>query len=392
MKLRGAVLLGVLGLLMASGPLHGQPFERNVELLNLGGQLVPDMEFDHLGYQITWQDDEGNLWVAPVDSKTGDFQMDGAKMIATGLAPKTGRLGTHNGPEWVYTNEGSQILYTLQVGGAGPSNWRIGVARKRPGVPPPGETGWNAGPLDPPIVGGPPDGTKVPGDSDPLFFYYNFQNRTVGWGPLKNPADRGVAPFQFSSQVSWAIGEHLIVSSVKFSGVDQIVLFDPARPRKIAQMTFDRRFHKIKPQMWHAPEYGNELVFFALERRRNAAGGSPQIGVYRLINGEWTKIKTIVPPSNPRLVDSPEAFVHNGKSYISFMAMHGTSQSEGTETWIAGIEEQDFYRKVADPSDGLPDGAPLQSSDPEYLITESGVFIYMSQERGSKVYRASTGL
>ena len=383
MKLRGAVVLGVLGLLTASGSLHGQ-FVRNVVLLDLGGKPVPDMEFDQLGYQIAWQDDEENLWVAPVDSRTGDFQLDRAEMLATGLAPRSpaeSGQGSHNGPEWVYTDEGSQILYTLQVGGAArPSNWRIGVARKR-------QTGWEAGPLNPPrgIVGSAPAGTQVTNDTDPFFLYYNLENLRLGWGPLNNPAAHDQARFQFSSPAHWVFGEYLIVSSARFSGVDQVVLLDPARPRKIAQMTFDRRFSKIKPQMWHAPEYGNELVFFALERRRTASVFT-QIGLYRLINGEWTKFKTIVAPSNPRLLDSPEVFVHNGKSYIYFMAMHGTNQSEGTEVWIAGIEEQDFYRKVADPSDGL------QSIDPEHLITESGVFIYMSQELGSKVYRASTGL
>jgi hypothetical protein len=377
MNMRGAVLWGLFGLLTASGPLHGQSFQKNVVLLDLGGKLVPDMEFDHLGYQVSWQDDEENLWVAPVDSKTGDFQMDRAEMLATGLAP---RQASRNGPEWVYTDEGSQILYTLQVGGPRPSDWRISVARKR-------QTDWEAGPLNPPngIVGSAPDGTKIPGDTNPFFLYYDRQNLKSGWGHLNNPSAHDLARFQFTSPAHWVDGEHLIVGSVRFSGVDQIVLFDPAFPRKIAQMTFDSRFSKIKPQMWHAPESGNELVFFALERRRNASDFT-QLGVYRLINGEWTKIKTIVPPSNPRLIDSPEAFVHNGKSYISFMAMHGRSPSEGTEVWIAGIEEQDFYRKVADPSDGV------QSVDPEYLITESGVFIYMSQELGSKVYRASTGL
>ncbi len=388
MKLRGAVLLGVLGLLTASS--HGQ-FVRNVVLLDLGGQLVPDMEFDHVGYQVTWQDDEEQLWVAPVDEETGDFQMDRAERLDTSLAPRgpvASGQASGNGPEWVYTDEGSQILYTLQVGGAArPSNWRVGRAQKIAGA-------WTFGKLNDPqgVVGSAPDGTKVPeGDTNPFFLYYDLRNLKLGWGPLDTPSAHELARFQFTSPAHWVDGEHLIVGSVRFSGTDQIVLFDPARPRRIAQMTFDRRFHKIKPQMWHAPEYGSELVFFALERQRNASSFT-QLGVYRLINGEWTKIKTIIPPSNPRLIDSPEAFVHNGKSYISFMALPGGSPTQGTEIWIAGIEEQDFYRKVADPSDGLPHGAPLQSTDPEYLITGSGVFIYLSQEDGSKVYRASTGL
>ena len=66
------------------------------------------------------------------------------------------------------------------------------------------------------------------------------------------------------------------------------------------------------------------------------------------------------------------------------MAMIGPKRARGTEIWIAGIEEEDFYRKVA------PDG--IESTDPEYLITDAGLFIYLSQNDGRQVYRAATGL
>ena len=40
-------------------------------LLDLGGRRMTDPEFDHLGFQVTWQDEDDNLWVAPVDPLTG---------------------------------------------------------------------------------------------------------------------------------------------------------------------------------------------------------------------------------------------------------------------------------------------------------------------------------
>ena len=117
------LLLGWIGTLQAQSP----------QLLNLAGHRMPDPEFDHFGYQVTWQDENDNLWVAPVNRQTGDIEIDQAKHLAEGLAPNaplSSGLATGNGPEWVQTATGAQILYTLQVGPLGPKNWRVGVAQK----------------------------------------------------------------------------------------------------------------------------------------------------------------------------------------------------------------------------------------------------------------------
>lgn len=389
MKLQRVLFSVVLGMLTGSASLHGE-FVPRVVLLDLGGKQMTDPEFDHLGYQVTWQDENENLWVAPVDRVSGDIEMDNAEMLDTGLAPnapiKSG-TATGNGPEWVFTDKGSMILYTVQVGALGKQNWRIAVARK---VLRKSGTAWKAQLLNAPegLVGGPPDGTTVPDDPDPLFLYFNtpFGYRTLAWGHLKNPSVGGVAPFQFSSVARWASGEHVLVSTVKSSFVDQVVLFDPATPDTYTTLTFDRDFNKTTPQMWRAPEFGDNLVCFAVESPARR-GNAKQIGVYRIINGRWTRFKTIIPPSsrNFPIINSPEHFVYNGHSYI-VIAMKGKKKDQGTEIWLAGIDAEDFYRKVADPADGVA------STDPEYLVTDSGVFIYLAQNGGKQVYRADTGL
>ena len=170
--------MSVQRVLFASCSRSGQPpgaraIYSERRLLDLGGKRMTDPEFDHVGYQVTWQDENENLWVAPVDPLNGDLNMNAAEMIDTGLAPNApirSGIATGNGPEWVYTAKGSMILYTVQDGSAGKHNWRIALARKVPR-----RTGmlWTAQLLNGPegLIGGPPEGTKVPGDSDPLFLY-----------------------------------------------------------------------------------------------------------------------------------------------------------------------------------------------------------------------------
>ena len=396
-KVESVLFLIMLVILTGSATLHGQ----SVVQLDLGGKRMPDPEFDLVGYQVAWQDEKDNLWVAAVDPVSGDIGLSNAQMIATGLAPNApidSGLATGDGPNWVYTSQGSQILYTVQVGQLGPNGWRIGVAKKT-------ATGWESGTLNDPagIVGGAPDGSKVVprpvppsnSDSDPLISYYFAPapgKRALGWVNLNKPSIRGVVPFQFRSPAKWVSGEFFFVSAARFIGVDQVVSFDPAKSNTYTQLTLDRNFSKSKPEMWHAPEFGGQLVFFALEQTSKFENPK-QIGVYRVINGMWTKFKTIIPPSGPNFptVYSPEPFVFDGHSYI-VMAMIGNRSDLGTEIWIAGIGANNFYRKIAGPENNV------RSGDPEYLITrdanrkETGVFIYLAQNGGKQVYRADTGL
>jgi hypothetical protein len=378
MKHQRVLLLITFMALTLGTALNGQ-FVPNVVLLDLSGRRMTDPEFDHLGFQVTWQDENENLWVAPVDRVTGNININSAVQLDTELAPNapiSSRNATGNGPEWVFTSGGSQIVYTLLVRPVGPRGWRIAVA---PG-------GLVNGPRG--LVGGAPEGTKVANDSDPLVGYYFTPSpgrRRVAWFHLNNPSSVGIVPFEIKSPFRWASGEHVLVTTARVGQVDQVVFFDPIR-RTFFQLTSDRESIKSKPQMWQAPEFGGERVFFALEQ--NSRRGEPrQIGVYRVINGSWTKFKTIIPPSDPTLpiIDSPEHFVFKGQSYIVMAMTRGPRSDQGTEIWLAGVG-QDFYRKIAGPADGVG------STDPEYLVTQSGVFIYLAQNGGRQVFRADTGL
>ena len=212
--------------------------------------------------------------------------------------------------------------------------------------------------------------------------------RTLAWGHLTNPSDGGYFLFDIVPFARGHLGSIFwLPPRESRSGRSGGPLRSGNYRAHSYQLTSDRDFIKSKPQMWRAPEFGGERVFFALEQ--DSRRGEPtQIGVYRVINGNWTKFKTIIPPSDPRLpfIDSPEHFVFKGQSYIVMAMTSGQRSSQGTEIWLAGIGAEDFYRKIAGPEDGVG------STDPEYLVTESGVFIYLAQNGGRQVFRADTGL
>ncbi|HEY9878338.1 MAG TPA: hypothetical protein V6D29_07770 [Leptolyngbyaceae cyanobacterium] len=360
-------------------------FVTSVASMDTGNRQMPDPEFDQVGFQVTWQDEEENLWVMPINSVNGDFVATQAVQLATGLAPNaplSSGLATGNGPEWVYTQSGSQILYTWQNPDEEPSpaSWRVGRAYLE-GVE------WNAGVLPPGIVGGAPGGSKTLEDTAPLINYYyyldNNGKRVSAWRDLYSSVQGKAIPFELKSGVRWVAGERAFVSTVTSGKVDQVVMFN-VDTEVLTQLTFDTNLTKWKPQMWRAPELNNQLVFFALESEPSTRNKPTQIGIYQNNQGTWSKIKTIDPPSNLPLIDSPEYFVHNNKSYLVFSTVSESGQSE---VWIAGIDpNQDFYRQVSDPE------VKVASTDAEPFITQVGAFIYYAQAGGRYVFRADTGL
>lgn len=367
-------------------------FITNVVELDLGGRKVPDPEFDQVGFQVTWQDEVGRgteaekkrrLWVAPVDRQTGDILFDQALQLDNNLAPNapiSSGNATGNGPEWVYAEGGSQILYTKQVEPFGPQGWRVGRAQQIDGE-------WVAAPLNPELEGGAPNGSKTPNDPNPLFNYFfkdEEDNRFMAWRELNNPDNGGIVPFPFTSGARWVPEERFFVSTTATEDVNQVVMFAPDT-ETVTQLTFDPGVVKDKPQMWHAPEFNNELIFFAIESDATSPKRQDRLGIYRNIDGEWQRIKTIDPPSDLPIIDSPEHFVYNNKSYIVMATV--PEQGQGSQLWLAGIDPEDnLYRQISNPEE------ETASTDPEPFITDEGAFIYYAKGGGSQLFRADTGL
>ena len=361
-------------------------FIADVVELDTAGRRMPDPEFDQIGYQVTWQDDEESLWVMPIDPRSGNFVTDRAVLLETGLAPNaplSSGLATGNGPEWIYTSEGSQILYTWQNPNddPGPSSWRVGRARQDGNEWDPDD----AELISPVLVGGAPNGSKTPDDQNPLFNFFYEENgeRIVAWRNLNGNNQPQVIPIELSSSIRWVPGERFFVSTVPTQTVSQVIAFD-VDTQASEQLTFDFLYNKLKPQMWRAPEFSNTLVFFALEALPTDPRNPIQLGIYHYDNSRWQKINILKPLSNLPFIDSPEPFVYNNFSYVSFSTVNDAGESE---VWIAGIDpEREFYRQVSDPE------FDVASTDAEPFMTENGAFIYFSRGGGRSIFRAETGL
>jgi hypothetical protein len=331
---------------------------------------LPDPEFDQVGFLITWQDQNNQLWVASVDSASGNFipTSGQGQLLDTGLvAIRT----TKNGPEWAYGNQGSQIVYTKLV-------------NNRPTLSGARWTGtrWETRTLQKGSDRYGPLGSKNTRDATPRIVYKKIQGnrKLLTWREIDNPASEALVPrgLEFPSG-RWVEGERSLIVRIKVGGVRQCAKYD-VDTGTMTQLTFDAS-DKKDAFMWKAPEFNNELVFFC-------RSDSTHIPVYRKIGRRWTKIHTIKPPSIRAYINSPEPFVYNGKSYISLVTLDDLDKKGPGEVWIAGIDPTvSFYRRVSA-------STTMTRKDPESFITTKGAFIYYAETNSNRaiIHRCDTGL
>lgn len=340
-------------------------------------QPLVDPEFDAVGDRITWQDRDENLWVTPIDMATGNLELADSVLVDTGIAPvPVAQGGTGNGPEWIYDADGSEIVYTKKIG----DEFFLAQAQET-------DTGWETaflsdvtGANEPGFA---PVGTLNPGQAAPLVRYFTGSTETrdnLEWRELNNPEVRGVVPVE-SLAARWIEGERaLILSGQAEDGSKQIFRYD-IDTEALTQLTFSNT-SKGSPFMWNAPEYGG-LVFFA--REKDPVTNAQSLGLYRQdASGEWFQFKTITAPSDLPDFHSPEPFVYNNTSYISFILRDGTDGP--AEVWLTGIDpDEEFFQQLNDPSNGTP-------NDPEPFITDAGAFVYYTVKGEATLHRADTGL
>ncbi|GEM_PF-1689237 len=365
-------------------------FMTNEIIVSDPAKPLPDPEFDQLNYQVTWQDKEENLWVAPIDRQTGDLLLDQAQQLATNLAPIPSyrqRTGTGNGPEWIYDGNSAQILYTQFVDHDNdsiidPDEWYIGRSQLING-------NWESELLSEMISfpegnnGLTPIGSLDQNNNSRLLYLLptpQSGTNILAWRDLN--LDQGaIISDQVASMGRWVNNESSqVVYGETIDGIDQVFLYDVATNTN-TQLTFSSTF-KDTPFMWLAPEFNGELSLMTVER---SEGELTSIGIYTNIEGQWTQINTLRPPSDLTNIRSAEPFVFEDKSYISFLTEN--DKGENSEIWIAGVDPaQEFYRQVNDPN------ITMVRNDPESFITDQGVVIYYTERGSSIVYRADTGL
>ncbi len=122
------------------------------------------------------------------------------------------------------------------------------------------------------------------------------------------------------------------------------------------------------------------------------------IGIYKDNGGSfWDRIITLEAPlqaGSYRYFGSPEPFVANNKSFISFVLkpVYTTSFYIDAEVWVIDIEPDPGKRFMLRCDDGIPNTI---RSDPESYIGEKEVFIYYNQinpQGEFEIWRYATGI
>jgi hypothetical protein len=358
-----------------------------------------DPEFDELSEQVAWQevDTDGSqqLVLARVDHATGAF-VD-PRVIDDNLLPP--RFAS-NGAEWLVDGETSVVLY------AKPDGWgRTNIWHARPD----GAGGFVTAMLPTAPEGVGPFGTQRahhPGPSfvrwsvaDPLLFRVNYVA----------PYDAPEQAYAYGSALTshrFASGMSAIVLTLEdpMTGHTQVYQHQPQlTPPAIPGFTriTDDRVDKQGAFSWEDPTLG-QLV---MTTHHNAVGDPYLIAVYAVDTGALvTQIPS--PPALPFVV-SPEPFVWDGVSYVSWEAALGQpvkgraehghtlgSRDGVAQVWIAAVgtgERTGLARRLTH----IPVPEPqLDLKDPEPYMAAAKPWVYHTVDTPGvlEVYRCETGL
>lgn len=341
------------------------------------GVYCPTCNFGAGNSRFAFSDSENRLWIGQIDFTTGAFYPpDGRGVLVDTSASAPTDFG--NGPEWMASTQGSQLVYTKYRAGepASPETAGIALASMVNGS-------WTADFLSDAFGRASPAATLDLTDAAPRISYVASDKTALYWRSMSQPnLERPLPISELTNGNSrrWVAGTRKII----FQGVppgsgdrlkDQVFLYD-TDSEELEQLTFDPN-GKLGAFMWRAPEFNNEYVFFTMTSFRK------QLLVYRKLpdaNGtwRWAVIKTIDTPATLPYIWSPEVFTHNGRSYI-FMQLSSSSKfwdrSIPNQLALTGIDPLRVnFRMLTNNSQ-----TRRLRVDPEYFITAQGPFIYYNR-------------
>lgn len=346
-----------------------------------------DPEFDSISNLLCYTDRRSNLWLGFIDPATGLLDPpSGRGVLLARDSALVGQIG--NGPEFVYTESGPQVIYTRLVNGV-PALGRAFFD----GID------WRSAPLQQAAGRLGPLGSLDRGDPTPTISYQGPKvgnQRPIYVRELNDASTEQMIPTtdEFRTPGARSIPESNAVIFTRPMPEDnssprrQVFSYD-RDTQQLEQLTFDGG-NKIAAFMWQAPEYDNEYVFFALLNER-------ALGIYRYLDDDgdgvyqWTRVTKLDPPSLGEFTWSPEPFVYEGKSYIVMVRSTTDDQQNlliPSEIWMTDIDtENPLYRRLSNDDE-------VNRKDPEFYFSDNGPYIYISRADGTGpvIMRLDTGL
>lgn len=363
------VLLRAAGLFLAGALSFGSQaaFVQNETLVSSQWDLI-DAEYSQTRNAIVWSDSLGNLWLARVDPVTGLFEpADGRGTLIDTYASTTDDLKLiGNGPEWITTAKGDQIVYTRFGVGVSHAQGtaRLALAETKDGVV------WTPRFLSANLQRNAPYASKDKGDKLPRISYVDPKGNHYWRNLYDGKSEKRVTAYPASFRsLRFVKGSRAAVFVAPVDGIKQVhrIWLDTD---VVEQLTFDagnKDLHSV-PWMWKAPEYANDDVLLTLVEDR-------ELRVYRQLDAStpaWEVIRTVATPSGA-ILNSPEPFVYKSKSYVAFAA---ATRAPGypTSLWLVNMDaSKPLLRQLTD------DTTLRMRSDPEVYVTAEGAFLYFNR-------------
>lgn len=375
------VLRVALGALMfaQAGATHAQFTPQDEEVCPAAAGVV-DPEFYSAGRRMVFMDRSNRLKVTTLrsDGSLGPGGCRGTVIDERATLSVPG-FPLINGGEWALSQRGSEIYYT-RLDDSG--RVEMAVAKE------------NGGTWDVQAVEASSDrGLPIPSmdGSDPQARILYARARESGYELMWRESTDPTTERTFGAHIvqasggapRWVRGERAITTTqLDSNGVAQAVRID-IDTSMVDVLTQDTD-PKDEVWMWRAPEFGSARAFIAV------AGGS-QLRVYREEGASWNLINALDAAafSARSGIYSPEPTIIDGRSYV---VMQLSNQKVGpSEIWVASIDPAlPLLRQVSDPA-----AAGRVRTEPEWVHTSSGAFIYYTQNEGrgrAGLRRASTGL
>lgn len=338
----------------------------------------------------------GKVRVAEIDPDTGLFMTSSIKSVR-GSQPLHGGLVV-NGPEWSNSQFGWELFYSCYSADETTVRLCTGSRTRR------GRWRNHALPSSDGLSSRNP--TKNPDSPVPKLYFQRYTGTIAGglsadrygW---REDTDTPINVFmkRQDGQGRWLPDARRLIHIKKvFQGLEvigQLALYD-SETLTDEVLFFDGR-QRRDPFPWSAPELGGKTAIAAmvLDEARNAV----DIEVYREdeLDGWvlWTVIESIDSQYNVNF--SPEAFVFDGRSYLSMVSFDSDNirdvRNSSSIVWFTTVDPdlpaEARIERVLTPSDGL------QRSDPEPLVIANTAVVYFitqTLDQGRVLLKCDTDL
>ena len=332
---------------------HSQFVVKDLLVVNPQASIF-DPEYNTKFNIVCWKSEDNHLWVSGLDPVTHYFEPPDGKgtLVSCNMAPNND--DSWNGPEWMLSSQGTQIVYTASI-------WWTHY----PAVATQVIGGWENTTLTQYPNTSYVMATSDYSDSTARLLFQTSDNNGIFWVSNTN-----LNTFCFYPDVTlgfFADDNHQICCAKDKSRNPGFIEVENTLPyfTAVSEDTIGA------PCMWNDPETSKRLFMY----RTN---GFKTLKIFEEISPDFWALyhKFDSPLPEPyHYITSPEPFTCGGRSYISFMAAQSSSGKDGlpAQIWVAGANPNDSLMwRVSDSSIAV-------RTDPEPVVFSDSAFIYYSR-------------